>query len=286
MRLLLLGVSQAGKSTYGGQLVHRFETGSGETALKERRRPEHTRALDSVVDALLEGRPAERTSQATHDRVTFHLQDQAVNEVNVLWPEFGGEAFKSRVLMPRALPARWAQDARESDGLLLLLRPAMDPEAPGLEANGRVVRDRQPGTDEDDDPTLVVPQPDARYVELLQLILHVRGASRRDRADLPLVIGLSFWDELQGQHDTPEAALRAAYPLLAAYLRGAWQPEAWRAYGLSPQGRPLHLEQEGYDEAFAAAGPTANGFVALPDGTTDSDLTLPLAWLAERARAT
>lgn len=281
MNILLLGISQAGKSTYGGQLLHRFEQANGQPALREARRPKHTRALDSVVDALLEGREADRTAQTTHDRVTFHLQDQSGEAVDVVWPEFGGEAFKNKVLLPRMLPHQWAQDTREADALLLLLRPAMDTEAPGLEANGRAVKSRQPGTDKDADPTLVIPQPDARYVELLQLIQHVRGAPRRERANLPLVIGLTFWDELRERHNTPQDALHVAYPLLAAYLRGTWRPDAWRAYGLSPQGRPLH---QGQDTEFADGGPTANGFVALPDGTPDPDLTLPLAWLAERAR--
>lgn len=286
MNILLLGVSQAGKSTYGGQLLHRFELADGRTALREEHRPEHTRALDSVVDALLEGREAERTAQTTHDRVTFHLQDRAGGAVDLVWPEFGGESFKNRVLLARALPKQWAQDTREADALLLLLRPAVDAEAPGLGANGRAVQSRQPGTDEDDDPTLVIPQPDARYVELLQLIQHVRGFPRRDRADLPLVVALTFWDELREQYSTPHEALRASYPLLAVYLRGAWRPDVWLAYGLSPQGRSLHHGPSGQDSEFADAGPTANGFVALPDGTSDPDLTLPLAWLAERARET
>lgn len=277
MKLLLLGVSQAGKSTYGGQLAHRFEMADIPSALRERKRPEHTRALDAVMDALLEGRAAERTSQGTHDRVTFHLEDQLKRPVDVVWPEFGGEAFKSRVLLPRRLPAQWAQDAREADGLLLLLRPYMDAEAPGIEATARGLQ-RQEGTDDDQDETAVTLQPDARYVELIQLILHVRGVTRRARVTLPLVLGLTFWDELKGQHHTPMEALTASYPLLAAYLRGAWAPEAWRAYGISPQGRPLRDEAE---DEFAEAGPTAHGKVVGPDGQEDPDLTLPLAWLSE-----
>lgn len=284
MNILLLGISQAGKSTYGGQLALRFEGGPEVGALREQRRPQQIRALQAVVEALLDGRVAERTAKESRDRVMFHLQDRAGNEVNVVWPEFGGEAFKSEVLLPRALPPAWAQDTRHAQALLLLLRPAMEQEAPGLEATATPARPRPEGTDANADPTLVMPQPDARYVELLQLILHVRGTSRRDRASLPLVIGLTFWDELRERYATPEAALLETYPLLGAFLRGAWRPECWCTYGVSPQGRTLNVDQENHDSAFVDTGPAANGFVALPSGVINADLTLPLAWLAERTR--
>lgn len=281
MKLLLLGISQTGKSTYGGQLAHRFESLSQTLALKERKRPAHVRALDAVMDALLAGQAAERTAKETFDRVTFHLEDQQGRAVDVVWPEFGGEAFKDRVLSARGLPPQWAEDTKTADGLLLLLRPALDAEAPGLEATSRPVQ-RHGGTDEDQDPTLVTLQPDARYVELLQLILYCRDYSRRQRANLPLALGLTYWDELGEQFPAPNEALNAHYPLLAAFLRGAWAQEAWQVYGISPQGQRLSKEA---DEAFAEQGPTAHGFVALDDGTSNPDITLPLAWLAERVHA-
>lgn len=282
MNVLLLGTSRSGKSTYGGQLQLRLEARQG-TALTERKRPEETRAFDDTVDSLLAGKTVARTPQDTNGQVTLPVRDAGGREIDLVWPEFGGEGFKKHVLLPRALPERWASAVRRADGVLLILRPALDEEPAGVGSSNLVSVKRKDGTDLDSDPTVVVPQADAMYVELLQLILRSRGHPRAKRATLPMAIGLTFWDELAPRFDRPVHALAQHYPLLAAYMQGAWTDSAWKVYGISPQGRELQPDETGVDSEFLQTGPLANGFVTLPDGERNSDLTIPLAWLCEVA---
>ena len=65
---------------------------------------------------------------------------------------------------------------------------------------------------------------DMRLVELLQMLLHERGARPRGGVSKPfLSVVLSCWDELGlTDQSSPASAAEERIPLLYSYVRSAW----------------------------------------------------------------
>ena len=282
--ILLLGVSDAGKTVYGAQLLGRFENPSSSTALRLRDTPESYRVLQAAHEALQQGQYPDRTSYDTHERISLPLVDAAGRPVELNWPEFAGEAFKDRVIEQRYVPETWVERTRNAGGMLLMIRPSRESDAPGVGATSAGVVDRTQGTDAEDTGPVTL-APDARYVEVMQLFLFARDASRRERVGWPLAIVLSCWDEVDDGTLLPESLLSNKYPLLSVYLRGAWSAENIQVFGLSATGRQL-VETDGYDARFVDEDPSCQGYVVVETGERRDDLTLPIAWLMERMRVT
>lgn len=282
--LLLLGVTDAGKTVYGGQLLGRFENPTVGTALKLRETPESFRALQAAQRALQEGRLPVRTPSETNETITLPLIDAFGHPVDLNWPEFAGEDFKDFVVDARHLTPAWMERATRSSGILLMLRPSLEMDAPGVTATAGEVSERTDGTDAQQPPVGAL-APDARYVELTQLLLKARGYARRDRVYWPLAVVLSCWDELdQAASLSPGEVLRDRYPLLGQFLQANWFTEDLAIFGLSSTERALRYGADGYDEEFVNADPTLQGYIVTKEGKRSQDLTLPLAWLLERAR--
>ncbi len=126
----------------------------------------------------------------------------------------------------------------------------------------------------------------ASLVELLQLLRYTRGVLGQARLRTPaLGIVLTRWDELPGAAEgeglPPGDLLRSNAPLLADYVEASWHPVHWFVVGLSSLGQALDPTHR--DEAFVDRAPETQGYVVLPDGSRDRDLTLPVSMALERA---
>jgi hypothetical protein len=62
--------------------------------------------------------------------------------------------------------------------------------------------------------------------------------------------------------------------MVAAFAESNWRPDALKVMGLSALERSLSEDE--VDEAFVDQGPEAFGYVVLPNGRHDSDLTLAI----------
>ena len=114
---------------------------------------------------------------------------------------------------------------------------------------------------------------DMRLVELLQMLLHERGARPRGGVSKPfLSVLLSCWDELGlPDQSSPASAAEERIPLLYSYVRSAWREDAVEFLGLSSQGRSLTTDTP--DEDFVDVGPEHHGYVVTGADDRDPDLT-------------
>lgn len=281
--VLLLGVSDSGKSVYGAQLLGRFENPDVSTALRLRDTPESFKALQAAQEALQGGRYPVRTPYDTQETISLPLVDGSGRVVDLMWPEFAGEAFREEVVDARHLSKAWVQRTSSAGGALLMIRPSLEGDAPGVGATNGGVTDRTPGTDTQQSAATAL-APDARYVEVLQLLLLARGWNRQVRARWPLAVVLSCWDEIDADGRlSPAEVLIDRYPLLHMFLRGAWSADDVEVFGLSATERRLQFGVDGYDERFVDADPSRQGYVVTRSGDRSQDLTLPIAWLLGRA---
>lgn len=288
MNVLMLGGPNTGKSTFLVQLYGRMESGQGR--LIARGMPDDLSPISSGLRRLSSGLPLEHT-RASDEQVVQRLPARAHDgePVDFSIPEYAGETLDRLVLRHR-ISDRWRKQANESDQWLLFARLEQFAELPrvlnnpigelatakaGPDGSGQASDDV--GADGQTAPAEELPSPelplDMRLVELLQMLLHERGAGPRGAVSEPvLTVVLSCWDELgidEGRR--PEYVAEERIPLLHSYVRCTWNEDALEFIGLSSQGRVLSVGEP--DEDFVSQGPGQHGYVVMPDGTADADLT-------------
>ena len=125
----------------------------------------------------------------------------------------------------------------------------------------------------------------ARLVELLQLLLFLRGVGTLRPVSLPpLVVLLSCWDEITGigEKTKPEEILAKHLPLLADFVRANWAPDKVSILGVSSLSKAL--DENSQDEEYINRGPDQFGYIVRADGTHDPDLTMPIAEISGLAK--
>ena len=118
--LLVIGVSDTGKSHYGGQLLIRLRKGLG--LLKLAVAPDSIKGFDEVLTCLSEGRSAPHTASNFYGKETLPLINSAGTRIDVHWPDYGGEQIKN-IRDDRLMPIEWKERLLKSRGWLFFIRP-------------------------------------------------------------------------------------------------------------------------------------------------------------------
>lgn len=272
--LLVLGFANSGKTHFGAQLLDRLRVGDGRVRLGDF--PTDLSALEEALRQLQGGVAAKHTPIETYAELPLSLRSRAAGEVSLVWPDYGGEQLRM-ILEKRRVPSKWASRLAASDRWMLFVRPSTlhthETVPQRLEARfekGAPQAD-PPATKWDDN---------ARFVEMLQLLLYAAGKSVSSPLTWPRVaVMLSCWDELpQPELERAPAQLLAGYlPLLNEFLVSNWRAEAWSVWGLSSLGKSLSSDHP--DADFVDKGPSTQGYAVRRDATKTRDLTEPLEWL-------
>jgi len=287
--VLILGSAEAGKTVYAVQFYERTLQGgalSATTAAEDEMMIAHAR------ERLQQGRKPERTKSEDKRTLLLDVTNAEEKTLQLRWPDYAGEDF-ARILRRRVLPADWQPQVQAASGVILIIRPEADRPRPNV-LQRAVIADEATSTTEDDAPPpdqaksppepptrqRVELQPDAAYVELLQVLRYARGEGRRTQADWPLLVLLSCWDEVQAP-GSPNALFHARYPLLSAYVQSTWPEQLRRVYGLAALGQPL---VDGDNPGVQDSPLAEQGWYVDANGR-HSDLTLPVAWLMDHIHA-
>ncbi|MGV8861917.1 MAG: hypothetical protein ACOH2O_16045 [Pseudomonas sp.] len=268
--IVLLGESQVGKSHYGAQLLGRLN--SGNCSLRMRGAATNLSAFEEVAHKLNQGVSAAHTPAVTYNESSWPVEDADGRTVDLMWPDYGGEQIR-RLIDERRIPPLWRERLRGAQGWMLMLRLHQisfedDPFSRPL-AELRT-------TPAQDASVVIKHSSQARIVELLQMLLYIRGVGTvTPIMEPPLVVMLSFWDELNDvEKQTPVQVLEKSLPLVASFISSNWHADRFQIIGVSPLGRALSASDP--DEGYVNEGPEQHGYVVLPDGTKCSDLTLPI----------
>ncbi len=287
IELAVLGGPDSGKTHYAGQLYGRVTAvpdGDCSPALSLRAEdgpPPDLSLLEDVLDALAEGRTAPHTPTGSWGELRLPLRDLSGRALDLRWPDYGGEQVHA-MMKAREVPDDWRGRLTRSRGWLVLIRLSKQMSWPDALADldARRADDGRPAVNTERQTRW---DANAWWVEFFQLLLHVsgRGTARR-LSDLPLAVVLSCHDELEAGGAPPVEVLARRLPLLAKFVDSTWSRDRWSVWGLSALGRPLSADGE--DADYIEHGPETQGYVIRPEGgDTARDLTLPLAWLLERA---
>jgi hypothetical protein len=273
----VLGGPYSGKTHLAGQIYGRVQRRPGRFRLrKEDGTPADLSALEEVLAALENGHSADHTPAGTWTEIRLPLLGAAGEKVDIHWPDYGGEQL-DEVFANRSVPDLWRGRLCAADGWILLLRL----KAETTYSDALVQLADQTEEKPDQHARAEKWDANAKWVELLQMLLHVTGQGTVSPISRPrLLVLLSCYDELAAGSDTPASVLRHHLPLFSSFLTNIWSPSEISVWGVSALGRSL--TEKSSDEDFINLGPEYQGWVVHPlGGEPDPDLTAPLGWLSE-----
>ncbi|WP_095064991.1 hypothetical protein [Pseudomonas sp. Irchel s3f19] len=272
--IVLLGLPSSGKTHFAGQLYGRLRRTTGNLLLRQDKgTPPDLTPLDNVLNSLASGHAAEHTQVQTWAEITLPIVDNDGNCFDLRWPDYGGEQL-TNAFQQRAISELWRERLQCAGGWIVLIRLKTETTYP------EVLTRLRDGPPEGNVNTARVSQWDAnaRWVEMLQIFLHVAGHGVVDRLNKPkLAVMLSCYDELKTSNKPPAAVLAERLPLVSSFIKSNWNSDKISVWGLSALGG--ELDKDSCDEHFIDEGPETLGWIVDPAGNRSSDLTLPLAWV-------
>lgn len=270
--VVLLGNAAAGKTTLLTQLHGRLQAGGGRLGMRSA--PESLAPIQVALQRLEQGLAVEHTPRTTNVEQVLHAVTDAGRPVDVVLPDYAGEAL-AEIVASRRISPTWQDRVRNAGRWILLLRLSQHPALPDV--LDRPVADlRTDSAPEQVNPDASVLPLDLWTVELLQILLHTLHADEGIWALPRLTVALSCWDELHLPDGTmPSRVLAERVPLVAGFCAAHWAESALTVVGLSAQGQTLHREDEAVN--FVDSGPQRMGWLVTPDGARDGDFTRLLA---------
>jgi len=264
--ILLVGESNVGKTHYGAQFLKRLMVKA--CALKMSGAPTNLEAFTTALSCLTEGKATDHTPANTYVESIWPITDEAGNYAELVWPDYGGEQVRNLVTQ-RRISAAWRDRVLgAADWVLLIrlhsLRSEDDLFSRPLQSFAAAEAQGEAAAYE--------PSDQARIVELLQMLLYL-AQFHLDRPLLKprLTILLSCWDELEAA-ELPADILASRLPMLWSFVRSNWTSPI--VIGLSALERALSKTDA--DQEYAVRGPEEFGYVVLPNGVKDNDITLPI----------
>lgn len=262
--ILVIGESTVGKTHYGAQLLKRLMKGDG--LLRMDGAATNLEPFQSAMESLNEGMAAGHTPMTTYVDSIWPIVDAHDRKAELVWPDYGGEQIKA-MSSTRRVPSAWRARVIASPAWLLLVRLQQTRTTEDIFSRplsglkGAVVDNREFQISDQ-----------ARLIELLQMLVYIRGAVSTEPLISPrIAVLLTCWDELDTD-ERPAAILEQRLPMFASFVTSTWaQPTV---LGLSALERPLSPRSQ--DAEYAARGPEQFGYVVLPDGKRSTDLTLPI----------
>ncbi|WP_186027059.1 hypothetical protein [Burkholderia gladioli] len=264
--ILLVGESNVGKTHYGAQFLKRLMVKA--CALKMAGAPTNLEAFTTALSCLTEGKSTDHTPADTYVESVWPITDESGRYAELIWPDYGGEQVRNLVTQ-RRIPAAWRGRVHEATDWVLLirlhsLRSEDDLFSRPLESFAANEPQGEPAAQE--------PSDQARIVELLQMLLYLAQFHLDRPLSKPrLTILLSCWDELETT-DLPANLLASRLPMLWSFVCSNWTSTT--VIGLSALERALSRTDA--DQEYATRGPEEFGYVVLPNGAKDTDITLPI----------
>lgn len=262
--ILLVGESNVGKTHYGAQFLKRLMVEA--CALKRNGAATNLEAFSTALGCLADGKATDHTPASTYVESVWPIKDDSGRTAELVWPDYAGEQVRNLVTQ-RRIPAAWRERVLKATDWVVLLR------LHSLRAEDDLFSRQLPFANaEAKEVTEYQPSDQSRTIELLQMLLYLAQLNLDRKLRKPrLTVLLSCWDELETS-ELPEKLLAATLPMFWSFVRSNW--ESPTVMGLSALEKALSKTDS--DQDYAIRGPEEFGYVILPDGKKDKDITLPI----------
>jgi len=280
-RYLVIGLPEAGKTTFLAALWHIADTGDVPGALRAPRDVADQQHLNAIRDRWLTVEPTPRTRRGAEKRVSMLLEKDDKTSIEVLFPDMSGESFLEH-WKHRAWPASYQEMVQNASGLLVFIHPEKLIPSPRIDEGNAALKALEaldPGRPatlpkpESVEEALWDPERSPTEVVLVDLLQFVDTARTRV-SPLPVAVVISAWDRIEAENVQPSSWLATHLPLLNQFLETNEDRYEWRVFGVSAQGGdPVNDAQR-----LRAMRPLER-IKVVGSGASDHDITAPIRWL-------
>jgi hypothetical protein len=273
--ILVIGVSQAGKTHFGAQLYGKLQN---DATFELRSTPNDLSIFKEICNNLNKGLAGKHTSKAQHDTISLPLKSKAGKEVDLVYPDYGGEQL-SDMIDTKNINQIWQKRIQECNAWLLFIR--LDMVEVIQDVTSRIINQFTPTSKEEPKTTinnLVLPRHSAVfYVELLQALLYTKQIPLINPHKPRLMVLLSCWDKLQHtEHTKPYEMLYEKLPMLYNFIQANWAKDNFEVLGLSSLG--MDLDTKNANTEFAECPENFCYFIT-EEGEKERDITKILQYV-------
>jgi hypothetical protein len=297
IRVFLIGLPDAGKTTFLAALYHVVESGEVQSSLRlERRHGDYTH-LNAIRNQWADANSLERTKIPDEQSVSMILRDQITDRVaETVLPDLSGESFELQ-WTDRQMPSQYARLLREAAGGLLLVHPARVKEETLISevqnlintmknasavASGEADHSPPNGTGEPGQKDDCVPKEQPVWqakdaptaLKLVELLQNIARVGVKQPVRLALIV--SAWDRVDAE-DSPQDWIAKRLPLVFQYLTANPELFCVRFYGVSAQGGELDKAHE-----LRAVSRPSDRIQIVGEGVTEvHDISAPVQWVTQ-----
>jgi hypothetical protein len=280
---ILIGMQNAGKSTFIAALFHVVESGQVKEALQLVELGENREYLIDLRDRWLDCLELDRTKLGEEKFVTLRLIDPLSRQTTeLIVPDVSGETFRDQ-WEKRKTTKVFDEVAREASGALLFVHPDMIRNPVRINENKQIASVLTPSESDE----AAIPSPAAqtpvewspkfsptqvKLIELLQILMrepHVYPLSK-------IAIIISAWDLVSDEYKEPSRWLAAELPMFHQFLRSNFDRVSHKVFGISAQGGPLNQEALLRTQHQAER---IDVVTDIPEEYSHHDITAPIKWL-------
>lgn len=267
--ILIIGMSKMGKTHFGGQLYGRLK--NLENKFKLRNTPNDLSLFENVLDRLNEGLEGDHTSSQLHETIILPIKSAKGVNIDIVYPDYGGEQIRD-IVEQRKLSKVWQTQIQDSNHWFLFVR--LDLMENISDVTTKFYKQIEAEKMEKEaliDPLIKLPEnSSAFYVELLQILLYAKRVSLSSINKPSLTIILSCADKTKSDK-LPSETLLDKMPLFANFVKNIWEQDQLQIIGLSSLGYDLDQKNPNID--YQLEGPENFGYLILPNGEKEKDLT-------------
>lgn len=268
--ILVVGLSKSGKTHFGGQLYGRLKSENSSYRLRET--PDDLSLFEDILNNLNQGLQGKHTDSRLHQSITLPIVSPNGHKINLLYPEYGGEQLRV-MIEQRKFNASWVEKIQNSDNWLVFIRlDQIENIADVTTKFYKQIEEEESLPSNTKNITEIAIDSPVFYIEMLQALLSMKKIHISSDTKPTLTILLSCWDRLKDLKKlTPSEALYKKAPFLHNFIASAWPKERLTILGLSSLGKDLSSNKP--DPGYSVNGPETYGYIILPDGTKQLDLT-------------
>jgi GTPase SAR1 family protein len=270
--VLIIGGPNAGKTHFGGQLYGRLISRKFNYKISPNNLPADLTIFEDVINKLAEGKRAGHTEASANRNIELKIDDENDNSVVFTFPDYAGEQVNF-IVDNRRINTIWKQYIEQSSSWMLFVR--LDDLKPLEDIINKGIPEPEELKKRNATPPPVKVSDAAHFVELLQMLLYIKGIPSLNKINKPnITIVLSCWDVQKLPDNTlPFEVLKQRLPLLYDFVKNNWAEKSLSIIGLSSTGKTLTDEA---DEEYIDKTPIKFGYIINPNGIKEEDLTLSI----------
>jgi len=270
--VLIIGGPNAGKTHFGGQLYGRLISRKFNYKISPNNLPADLTIFEDVLNKLAEGKRAGHTEASANRNIELKINDENADNIVFTFPDYAGEQVNF-IVDNRRINTVWKQYIEKSSSWMLFVR--LDDLKPLEDIINKGIPDPEELKKRNATPPPVKVSDAAHFVELLQMLLYIKGIPSLNKIDRPnLTIVLSCWDIQNFPDNTiPFDVLKERLPLLYNFVKNTWEEKSLAVIGLSSTEKSLTDEA---DEEYIDKTPIKFGYIINTNGLKEEDLTLSI----------